>query len=299
MAHLNDTEVFLAFSTYATIVILKMMLMAFVTVYFRITRKSFLNLEDAHMGKTAEEKKRMLQVNEDVERSRRCHQNDLENIIPFVVIGLLYALTGPDLSTAVLHFRLFVGSRFAFMAAYLIPLPHPSRAVAWMVGMATNFSMAYRMAEIVHMIDSEVFLAFSTYATIVILKMMLMGPITSYHRLTKKVFANMEDTNLAGSAEDRKKMIRVDQGVERVRRCHQNDLENITPFVVIGLLYALTGPDLSTALLHFRVFVGSRFAHTVAYLLPLPQPSRALAWMVGMGTTFSMAYRVLTTALFL
>ncbi|XP_036433463.1 microsomal glutathione S-transferase 1-like [Colossoma macropomum] len=155
------------------------------------------------------------------------------------------------------------------------------------------------MTEVVHMIDSEVFMAFSTYATIVILKMMLMGPITSYHRLTKKVFSNMEDTALGGPAEDRKKMIRADPDVERVRRCHQNDLENIIPFVVIGLLYALTGPDLSIALLHFRLFVGSRCFHTVAYLLPLPQPSRALAWMVGMVTTFSMAYRVLTTALFL
>ncbi|XP_051544049.1 microsomal glutathione S-transferase 1.1 [Myxocyprinus asiaticus] len=155
------------------------------------------------------------------------------------------------------------------------------------------------MAEILHMIDSEVFLAFSTYATIVILKMMLMSPITSYYRLTKKVFSNLEDTSLVKTCEDRKKLVRVDPDVERVRRCHQNDLENIIPFVVIGLLYALTGPDLSSALLHFRVFVGSRIIHTVAYVMALPQPSRALAWMVGLFTTLSMAYRVLTTALFL
>ncbi|KAK6292310.1 hypothetical protein J4Q44_G00368940 [Coregonus suidteri] len=106
----------------------------------------------------------------------------------------------------------------------------------------------------------------------------------------------MEDTGMAKTPEEKKKMLRVDPDVERVRRCHQNDLENIIPFVVIGLLYTLTGPDLSTALLHFRVFVGSRLCHTVAYVLPLPQPSRALAWMVGMGATFSMAYRVLSTA---
>ncbi|XP_051974889.1 microsomal glutathione S-transferase 1-like [Xyrauchen texanus] len=155
------------------------------------------------------------------------------------------------------------------------------------------------MAEIVHMIDSEVFLAFSTYATIVILKMMLMSPITSYYRLTKKVFSNLEDTSLVKTSEDRKKLVRVDPDVERVRRCHQNDLENIIPFVVIGLLYALTGPDLSSALLHFRLFVVSRIIHTVAYVMALPQPSRALAWIVGLFTTFSMAYRVLTTALFL
>lgn len=44
-----------------------------------------------------------------------------------------------------------------------------------------------KMAEVVHMIDSEVFLAFSTYATIVVLKMMLMSFMTSYFRLTKQV----------------------------------------------------------------------------------------------------------------
>ncbi|XP_016390286.1 microsomal glutathione S-transferase 1-like [Sinocyclocheilus rhinocerous] len=155
------------------------------------------------------------------------------------------------------------------------------------------------MAEVVHMIDSEVFLAFSTYATIVVLKMMLMSFMTSYFRLTKQVFSNLEDTTLVKTTEDRKRLVRVDPDVERVRRCHLNDLENIVPFVVIGLLYALTGPDLSTALLHFRVFVGSRFVHTVAYVMALPQPTRGLTFGVGLFTTFSMAYRVLTTALFL
>ncbi|XP_063073906.1 microsomal glutathione S-transferase 1-like [Engraulis encrasicolus] len=155
------------------------------------------------------------------------------------------------------------------------------------------------MAEVVHMIDSEVFLAYSTYATIVTLKMMLMSPFTSYFRLTRKAFANMEDTSLDMSGEDKKKLVRVDPDVERVRRCHQNDLENVIPFLVIGLLYALTGPPVSSALLHFRVFVVSRICHSVAYLLPLPQPSRALCFGVGLMATASMAYRVLTTALYL
>ncbi|XP_043092309.1 microsomal glutathione S-transferase 1.1 isoform X2 [Puntigrus tetrazona] len=75
-----------------------------------------------------------------------------------------------------------------------------------------------KMAEIVHMIDSEVFLAFSTYATIVVLKMMLMSFMTSYFRLTKQVFSNLEDTMLVKTTEDRKKLVRVDPDVERVRR---------------------------------------------------------------------------------
>ncbi|XP_071358141.1 microsomal glutathione S-transferase 1-like [Trachinotus anak] len=148
------------------------------------------------------------------------------------------------------------------------------------------------------MMDSQVFQSFSTYATIVILKMMLMSPLTSYFRLTRKVFANPEDTKFVSSAGD-KKLVRTDPDVERVRRCHQNDLENIIPFVVVGLLYALTEPELSAALLHFRLFAGSRIFHTFAYVAALPQPSRGLSWMLGMLVTFSMAYRVLSTVLFL
>ncbi|XP_030625027.1 microsomal glutathione S-transferase 1.2 [Chanos chanos] len=151
-----------------------------------------------------------------------------------------------------------------------------------------------------HLIDSDVFLAFTTYATIVVLKMMFMSPLTAYFRFATKSFANLEDVvGLAKTPEERKKMLQSNQDVERVRRCHQNDLENIIPFVLIGLLYTLTGPDLSIALLHFRAFVCSRLFHTVSYVLALPQPSRALSWMVGMAVTISMAYRTLVTVFYL
>ncbi|XP_070298233.1 microsomal glutathione S-transferase 1 [Salvelinus sp. IW2-2015] len=138
-----------------------------------------------------------------------------------------------------------------------------------------------KMKEMPSVIDSEVFLAFSTYAE-------SWSP-AEYDRpkvspgLMMELMSNKGGKSCAGSLS------------LSFPRCHQNDLENIIPFVVIGLLYTLTGPDLSTALLHFRVFVVSRLFHTVAYVLPLPQPSRGLAWMVGMGATFSMAYRVLST----
>uniref|UniRef100_A0A3Q0RZS7 Microsomal glutathione S-transferase 1 n=1 Tax=Amphilophus citrinellus TaxID=61819 RepID=A0A3Q0RZS7_AMPCI len=128
---------------------------------------------------------------------------------------------------------------------------------------------------------------------IVILKMLLMGPITAYYRITRGSFSNEED--VAGKpAEDKKKLLKIHPDVER-----QNDLENIIPFVVVGLLYTLTGPELSVALLHYRLFAGARIFHTIAYVGALPHPSRALAWIVGMLVTFSMAYRVLSTVLLL
>uniref|UniRef100_A0A3B4TL57 Microsomal glutathione S-transferase 1.1 n=1 Tax=Seriola dumerili TaxID=41447 RepID=A0A3B4TL57_SERDU len=71
------------------------------------------------------------------------------------------------------------------------------------------------------MMDSQVLQSFATYATIVVLKMMLMSPLTSYFRLTRKVFANLEDTKFVSSAED-KKLVRTDPDVERVRRYEQH-----------------------------------------------------------------------------
>uniref|UniRef100_A0A3B3ZQ41 Microsomal glutathione S-transferase 1 n=1 Tax=Periophthalmus magnuspinnatus TaxID=409849 RepID=A0A3B3ZQ41_9GOBI len=137
------------------------------------------------------------------------------------------------------------------------------------------------------LMEDEVFRSFAKYAAIVTVKLLLMGPLTAYYRITRKVL--------------KKQLVRTNEDVERARRCHQNDLESIVPFVLVGLLYALTGPDPAWALLHFRVFVCSRLVHTVAYVMALPQPSRGLSWAVGLMTTLSMAHTVIhrTTTLHL
>ncbi|KAM6161913.1 microsomal glutathione S-transferase 1 [Erethizon dorsatum] len=155
------------------------------------------------------------------------------------------------------------------------------------------------MANLTQVMDNKVLMAFASYATVVLLKMMFMSTATGFLRLTKKVFANPEDCAGFGKGENAKKYLRTDESVERVRRAHLNDLENIVPFLGIGLMYSLSGPDLSTALLHFRIFVGARLYHTVAYLLPLPQPNRGLAFFVGYGVTLSMAYSLLRNRLYL
>uniref|UniRef100_A0A8C4ZIY0 Microsomal glutathione S-transferase 1 n=1 Tax=Gadus morhua TaxID=8049 RepID=A0A8C4ZIY0_GADMO len=109
---------------------------------------------------------------------------------------------------------------------------------------------------------------------------------------TSEAFSNEEDVR-GKSEEQKKRLLRNHPDVDRVRRCHQNDLENVVPFVLVGLLYSLTGPDAATAITYFRVFAASRLCHTVAYVLPLPQPSRALSWLTGLVVTCCMAYRVL------
>ncbi|ESO96075.1 hypothetical protein LOTGIDRAFT_178277 [Lottia gigantea] len=140
--------------------------------------------------------------------------------------------------------------------------------------------------------------SFLFYATVVILKMMFMSFATAFYRLTKKVFSNPEDCKGFERSGKRLTPVMNDADVERVRRCHLNDLENIVPFVLIGLLYTLTGPDLYLAKLHFRIFTGARILHTLAYLIPIRQPVRGVAFFVGVLTTISMAVAVLKNANF-
>ncbi|XP_057348591.1 microsomal glutathione S-transferase 1 isoform X1 [Manis pentadactyla] len=156
-----------------------------------------------------------------------------------------------------------------------------------------------KMVDHMELMQNEVFLAFASYATIVLSKMMFLSFVTGFYRITRKAFANPEDCISFGKGEEAKKYLRTDNRVERARRAHLNDLENIVPFLGIGLLYSLSGPDLSTALLHFRLFLGARIYHTIAYLIPLPQPNRVLAFYTGCGVTLSMAYRLLKSKLYL
>ena len=78
-----------------------------------------------------------------------------------------------------------------------------------------------------------------------------------------QAFANPEDVGIGSNKQA--KVTLSDPDVERVRRNHLNDIENILPFVIIGCLYVSTNPTAIVALWHFRVFFFSRIFHTIAY----------------------------------
>lgn len=80
-------------------------------------------------------------------------------------------------------------------------------------------------------------------------------------------------------------------------RIHLNDIENIVPFLLLGPAYILSSPTLASALWHFRVFTGARIVHFLAYAIPLPMPTRTLAFLVAFFTMLSMAVQVLITAM--
>ena len=130
-------------------------------------------------------------------------------------------------------------------------------------------------------LQNKAFSGLVFYGSLALVKTAVMSEWTGYFRVKNRAFANLEDAKMfAGKDKDKQKeSLRKDDQVERastkswslrwrcfsisgsslnhvpyqVRRAHLNDLENVVPFVLSGLLYVGTDPDPTTALWHFRV----------------------------------------------
>lgn len=139
------------------------------------------------------------------------------------------------------------------------------------------------------MLRNSVFSCFVFYGVLLVLKMYVIAVITGQIRLRKKAFANPEDALRHGGLQYH----REDPYVERCRRAHINDMENILPFLFLGAIYSMTGPSLWVARLHFLVFFICRVLHSVAYLLALQAPTRSMAYTFAQIPCVSMAVQIL------
>lgn len=139
-----ENPVFVTYVLAATLMILKLMGQGWITVY-RMMKigGGFLNPEDAAAG-LANPKPRPGQLDPDdyVERSRRMHHNDLENIPAFLVAGLLFVWTQPALWVAQWLLFGFVAARMAHFWAYSTAKPHEVRATFFSIGSLIVIGMA-------------------------------------------------------------------------------------------------------------------------------------------------------------
>lgn len=83
--------------------------------------------------------------------------------------------------------------------------------------------------------------------------------------------------------------------VERIRRAHLNDLENIVPFMIVALLYVLCNPNPMLAQMLIRIVAIVRIAHTVVYAIyPVRQPARAICFSIPFAiTAFMIVYCII------
>ncbi|XP_018563283.1 microsomal glutathione S-transferase 1 isoform X1 [Anoplophora glabripennis] len=143
------------------------------------------------------------------------------------------------------------------------------------------------MAEVVTeglSLDNPLVRVYAFYCSILVLKMMFMSVFTSMTRVKTKAYANPED------AARFKLKVKQDDNVERVRRAHLNDLENIPIFFIVSLIYILTNPSYFLTTWLFRAFTLARISHTFVYaVVVIPQPARGLSWATGFFITGYMA----------
>ncbi|XP_055298547.1 microsomal glutathione S-transferase 1-like [Sitodiplosis mosellana] len=135
--------------------------------------------------------------------------------------------------------------------------------------------------------DNTVFRAFLFWSSVLVIKFLLMATLTAFHRFRTKTTPNPEDLGTLRASE----VSSGNDDVERVRRAHLNDMENILPFLSVGLFYVLTDPNEMVALWLFRVTTVARFAHTFVYAIyVIPQPARAICFFIHFAITLYMAF---------
>jgi len=148
-------------------------------------------------------------------------------------------------------------------------------------------------------LQDPLFATYAIAASLMILKTVGMAWLTVYRMMSEKGgYRSPEDlrkTPLNPSPDPQQ--LAPNDRVERVRRIHQNDLENIPFFLVAGFLYVLTGPPLLLAQLLLYGYVVSRLLHFAAYLSARTHDTRATLWTIGSLIVIFMAVRTLLAAL--
>ena len=148
-------------------------------------------------------------------------------------------------------------------------------------------------------LQDPLFATYAIAASLMILKTVGMAWLTVYRMMSEKGgYRSPEDlrrTPLNPSPDPQQ--LAPNERVERVRRIHQNDLENIPFFLVAGFLYVLTGPPLLLAQLLLYGYVVSRLLHFAAYLSARTHDTRATLWTIGSLIVIFMAVRTLLAAL--
>lgn len=148
-------------------------------------------------------------------------------------------------------------------------------------------------------LENPVFASYVIAAAIMILKVASMSWLTVF-RMTqvKGGYRAPEDLKktLLNPAPD-VQQLQPNEAVERVRRIHLNDLENVPFFLAAGFLFVLTGPSLLLAQALFYGYAATRLLHFAAYFTGQTHDLRAALWTPGSLIIVYMAAHALVTAL--
>ena len=146
--------------------------------------------------------------------------------------------------------------------------------------------------------QNPVFITYMIAAAIMILKIMGQGWMTVYRMLkSDSGLASPEDlqTGLINK-NPRPEQLDLNDYVDRSRRMHRNDLENIPAFLAAGIIFVASGPSLLLANILMYSFVGARLAHALAYASKQTHEVRATFYTIGSVVVIIMALYALVAA---
>jgi glutathione S-transferase len=148
-------------------------------------------------------------------------------------------------------------------------------------------------------IENPVFVTWIIATALTVLKVMGQGWMTVYRMM--KVgggYAAPEDLRpgLINRAPD-PSQLEVNDYVDRSRRMHRNDLENIPAFWAAGLAFVAVAPPLWLAQVLMYGFVAARACHALAYATAQSHEMRATFYSVGSLIVMAMAGYVLVAVL--
>lgn len=182
-----------------------------------------------------------------------------------------------------------------------------------------------------HFADNEIFQSYAFWTAILVLKMLAMSMLTAFTRMKNKVWfwiccgnfpyllspphrpllipkipkctvsrlilPTMKWNAFEGIPKLYKLKVANNWKWELIsisHRAHLNDLENVIPLIVTGLVYTVTNPPVALAISLFRAAAIIRIVHTIVYAVyPLPQPARAIAFFVPLAITGYMAVKTM------
>jgi glutathione S-transferase len=131
------SEAMKLYAIFSSVVALQLLLLGGWTGTVRTLKKTYVNPEDAKLNKA----ELADQDHPDVQRTKRAHQNLLENAVPFFVVAYLYANVAPSKTAVLVYFGTFVGARILHSIFYLWGR-QPFRTISFAVGALATIGMA-------------------------------------------------------------------------------------------------------------------------------------------------------------
>lgn len=141
--------------------------------------------------------------------------------------------------------------------------------------------------------ESALLPVFAGVCALLVLKAQVLAAATAATRGKLKKFINAEDAVWLGGEHVQPD----DERVQRIFRAHRNDLENLLPFFVGGVLYIASGANTKAGAAYFGTFLLARYTHTLAYLkhkARLRRDAFTLGWLVNIVMVVHAAWASLS-----